>query len=252
MQLEGSGNSVRARLGAAVCLLLAAGASSAGAADSEGNPTWRVDASALLYGERMRTTVVEPVARVTRLFANGQTLSAKMGVDAMTGASPTGAMPSGHIQTTTTPSGRVQVQAADEIPTNPYKDLRGLLDVQWEAPIGSHLKVGAGTHGSRERDYRSLGANGTMSLDLWQHTTTLRAGWSTNRDRVFPTSGIPPGLADSTGVPIAGSLAKRSESRLFGISQILSRRLMVALNATRTIESGYLTGRTCWPAPSTT
>ena len=38
-----------------------------------------------------RTNVVEPIGRITRIFQSGQTLSAQLAIDAMTGASPTGA-----------------------------------------------------------------------------------------------------------------------------------------------------------------
>jgi len=67
-------SSLRGRLGAAACLLLATGMPAAARAQS--GATMQVDASALLYGEQHRTNVAEPTARITRRFADGQSLSA--------------------------------------------------------------------------------------------------------------------------------------------------------------------------------
>jgi Protein of unknown function (DUF3570) len=235
--------SVRTRLGAAACLLLATGATITSPAPAEANdtPSWRLEGSALLYVERNGTDVVEPVGRLTRLFANGQTLSAQFGVDAMTGASPTGAMPSTHVQTTTSASGRTSTTRVNEVPTAAFQDVRGLFDLQWQAPVGSHLKIGAGTHFSRERDYRSQGRNATLSLDVWQHLTTITGGVARNDDDVFPMRGIPVGLDDGTAASVAASLPKRTGTWMLGASQILTRRWMVALNTTHTTERGYLT-----------
>src|ERR1700720_2196401 len=62
-----------------------------------GDPTDRVDVTSLLYGEQGRTQVVEPVVRFTHLWADGQSVSAQLGIDVITGASPTGALPSGVV-----------------------------------------------------------------------------------------------------------------------------------------------------------
>jgi hypothetical protein len=160
--------SLRARLSAAACVLLATGMPTAAGADS--GATTQIDASALVYGEANRTNVVEPTARVTRLFPDGQSFSAQFGIDVITGASPTGAMPrgfvpSGSIQTTTTPSGNVTTSAAPSpsaIPVSNFKDLRGVLDLEWQKPIGLLTPVFGG-HFSREKDYQSIGEIGRAS-----------------------------------------------------------------------------------------
>ncbi len=95
---------LRARLRAATCVLLAAGAPAAAHAEGAA-PAWQFDGSTLVYAERSRTQIVEPVARITRMFSGGQSLSAQFALDAMSGASPSGAQPSGQVQTTTSASG---------------------------------------------------------------------------------------------------------------------------------------------------
>jgi hypothetical protein len=241
MQLDAAGRpgSVRGRIGAAVCVLLASGAPAL--ARGEAGATTQLDASALIYGERNRANVVEPVARVTRLFGNGQTLAAQLGIDVMTGASPSGAQPSNTVQTTTTASGSVVTSRVGVVPTRPFKDLRGSLDLDWGVPLGSLVNAGFGTHVSREKDYQSLGASGKLTVDLMHRLATLTLGGGADRDGVFPLGGTPVGLSDGSALLTTGTNPKRVATGLLGISRILTRRWMMGLNLSRTTERGYLT-----------
>jgi hypothetical protein len=237
MQL-GSG-SVRARLAGAACMLLAAGIPAVARAEAPG--VWQFEGSALIYGEENRTNCGEPVARVTRLFPDGQTLSAQLTLDVMTGASPTGAGPPGKIQTMTTASGNVVTLPADRIPTSMFKDVRGALDLEWTKPVGSLLTATSGTHYSRERDYQSMGVNETVSLDLMHRLTTLTVGGGYNRDDVIPIGGFAVGMTDSLLAGGSTSAPKRVATGMLGLSRILTRRWMVGATWTRTVEDGYLT-----------
>jgi hypothetical protein len=241
MQLDAPGrpSSLRSKLGAAACLLLASGMPAVARADA--GATTRLDASALLYGEKNRANVVEPNVRVTRLFPDGQSLSAQLGIDAITGASPSGAMPSGRIQTTTTPSGNVTTLPPGQIPLSPFKDTRGSLDLEWQKPLGTLFKSTAAGHFSREKDYQSLGASAKFSLDLMHRLTTVTAGGGFNRDGVFPVGGTPVPLSDGSTLLGTGSNSKRVTTGMVGVSRVLTRRWMMAVNASRTLERGYLT-----------
>ncbi len=232
-------SALRARLGAAACVLLAAGAPAAARGDAAA-PTWQLDTSGLYYGEKGRTQIVEPVAKITRLFAGGQTLSAQLSLDAMTGASPSGAQPSGKLVTTTSASGTTSTHTANEVPTAPFHDFRGALDLGWGQPVGP-LTFTSGGHVSRERDYQSLGAHEEVSIDLMHKLATLTFGGGTNRDRVFPIGGIRVGMTDGTLFEPWTSEDKRVDDGLVGLSRVLTRRWMVSLNAARSHEQGYLT-----------
>lgn len=225
-------------------MLLASAAPAA--AQSSGGST-QFDATALLYGEAHRANVVEPTARITRLFADGQSLSAQLGLDVMTGSSPTGALPRGIVtsepQTTTTPSGNVvttQPPSPSQIPLNKFKDLRGALDLEWQKPIWLFTPV-IGGHFSREKDYQSTGGNAKLSVDLMRRLTTVTVGGGYNRDGVFPIGGTTPGLSDSTVVPVERTNPKRVATTMAGVSRVLTRRWLVGLDASRTFEKGYLT-----------
>jgi hypothetical protein len=240
MQLTAASHtsSLRSRLGAAACLLLAAGLPAM--AQAESGTTTQFDATALLYGEQNRANVAEPTARITRRFADGQSLSAQFGFDVITGASPSGASPSGAVQTTTSASGAVTTIPAGQVPLNSFKDGRYAADLEWQKPFLRSFLSTIGGHVSREKDYQSLGASGKLSLDLLQRRTTLTAGGGFNHDRVFPVGGIPVGLSDGSMSPASRSAAKDVSTWMIGLSQVVTRRWLVGLNATRTFERGYL------------
>ena len=232
------------RLRTAACLLLAAGtpasaATAAGVPAASAGSSTRIDVSGLLYAEQQRTTVAEPLARITRLFPDGQSLSVQFALDVMTGASPTGANPAGVAQTTTRPSGTTTTVGPSAIPTAMFKDTRGAIDLDWERPI-ARLTPTLSAHFSREKDYQSLGGGAKLSLDLDQRRSTLTAGLGANHDRVFPVGGLRPGLT-SGGDSFADAGSKDVRTALVGTSRVLSRRWLGAVNVTRTWENGYLT-----------
>ncbi len=230
-------SALRERLGtAALALLLVPGA--AAAADS-GAKT-QIDYTTLLYGEQGRAQVVEPILRATRLFSDGQLLSLQLGFDSITGASPSGALPSGRVQTQTSPSGHVTTVPAGEIPTTSFVDRRTGLDGEWQKPFGQRFTSTIGVHASTEKDYDSLGVNGKLSVDLMQHLFTVTVGAGYSDDSVSPVGGTPAGLSDGT-VVTHGANAKRVSSALLGVSRVLSRRWLVGVDVTRFEENGYLT-----------
>jgi Protein of unknown function (DUF3570) len=222
---------------AALALLLVP-AATAKAADSDA--TDRVDFTSLLYGEQSRTQVIEPVVRFTHLLSGGQSISAQLGIDVITGASPTGALPSGTVQTRTSASGRTITSPAGALPTAPFRDRRISLDGEYKRPFGRFVTSTLGGHFSREKDYQSLGASGQISTDLMRRLLTITVGGGVSRDTVFPVGGTPAGLSDGILVH-SGSNAKNVSNVLLGASRILSRRWMVAATATETFERGYLT-----------
>jgi len=251
MQLEGATRprSLRGRLGAAACMLLAAGspaAANAGAAtdSTTAAPAWQFDGSALVYGEQSRTNVIEPVGRITRLLPNGQTLSAQFALDVMSGASPSGALPSGlaTVHTTTSSSGNTSTSTSiGQMPTSHFGDLRGALDLGWQVPVLAWIVPSLGVHASREKDYQSLGVNGKLSVDLMHRLTTVTVGGGVNRDGVFPKGGTPVPLDSTAAVLTNDSQDKRVVTTLLGVSRVLTRRWMVGVNLSRTFETGYLT-----------
>lgn len=261
MQLTDSGRptALRARLGAAACMLIASGLpATAGAEPGAGT---QLDVSALVYSERNRTNVVEPAVRLARTFADGQSLSAQFEFDAVSGASPSGASRSTLAQTVTGASGAAGTTIpAGELPTRSYTDRRYAGAVEWQKPFLRSLVTTLSGYFSRETDYLSLGAGGKLAIELPGRRTTLNLGGAFNHDRVSPEGGFRPGLSDA-GVPAPPpdddggedehedddeseareGRPKDVSSAMVGLSQVVSRRWLVGVNATRTFERGYLT-----------
>lgn len=210
------------------------------AAKADSDSTDHIDVTSLLYSEQSRTQVIEPIVRFAHLMPDGQSISAQLGIDVITGASPSGALPSGVVQTRTSASGRVITSPPGQIPTAPFRDRRISLEGQWKKPLGRFVTPTLGGHFSREKDYQSLGVNGQLSTELMQRLLTVSIGGGISHDSVFPVGGTPAGLSDGTIISRASN-QKNVSNVLFGVSRILTRRWMVSVNGTRTFESGYLT-----------
>lgn len=185
--------------------------------------------------------MVEPVARITRLFDGGRQLSLQVGVDAVTGATPTGGVPTGETQTVTSPSGSVTTSAAEAVPTVAFHDYRGVVDGSFVLPLGAAFTTATGAHFSREKDYMSLGVSERWSFDVLQRLATITVGGSLDRDQVFPVGGTPAGLTDGSVIVSTAHQAKDVNTALVGLSRVLTRRLLVGVTASWTRESGYLT-----------
>jgi len=233
MQLSG-----RHRLKAAISVLLASAVPAGARADQDAKT--QVDASVLYYDEKARTRVLEPNVKVTRLFGAKALLFGHFGYDAITGASPTGAVPSGGVQTVTTPSGNTVTSANGQVPTQGFSDRRWIGEAGGTLPLAGGLALSAAGHVSRERDYRSNGGTATLAWETMQKLTTFTAGAGVNQDQVMPIGGTPVGLTSGqfTGV---GTNDKKVTSVLFGVSRIVTRRWMLAANASEDKERGYLT-----------
>jgi hypothetical protein len=231
-------SSVRQRLGAAACLLLAG---STPAAAQTLSPGWQLETTGLFYGEQARATVIEPTGRLTRQFANGRALSLGLALDAITGASPTGGLPTGQVVTTTSASGHSSTSTADAVPTHPFQDFRSAVDLGWVEPLGSLVSATTSAHYSHEKDYASIGGGLKTSVDLMNRLVTLTVGGGYNRDRVFPVGGTATGLAPDSASRVSGDNPKDVTTGLVGLSRVVSRRWLLGVTASRARETGYLT-----------
>ena len=205
---------------------------------AESAPASTLDVTTLVYSERI--TVVEPNVRFTRIYPSGMSFHGQMTIDSITGASPSGALPSGVAQTYTSASGQVKTVSADTIPTTDFKDTRFALDGEWLRPVKA-MTFTLGSRISREKDYQSLGVTGKVSFDLNQKLTTLTLGGGYNWDSVFPIGGIGVGLSPSGTLAGDSSSGKQVASALVGLSQVLTRRWLVGVSASIASEHGYLT-----------
>src|ERR1700678_4598174 len=152
----------RKRLMAASCALLGAGV--ARSQETHMAPPnsglledWSVDSALAYYHEDGRIQAVEPVVDVAKVFADGRALNFNVTFDALSGASPNGALPSRNPQTFSSPSGRLKNQyttAPGQLPVDPnYHDDRIAVGGNWTTPFTRLDQVTVGGKVSAEDDF---------------------------------------------------------------------------------------------------
>lgn len=244
MQLKNPAN-IRQLLAVATSTLLAGTAQTAQALDEN----WEIDSAVLLYSETDRVSVVEPVISARRKIGDDEYMNFRILADAMTGASPNGAIKTDSAQTFTSPSGSgVYTTPAGKTPLDPnFRDTRGAISGEWETPLGERLKGIFSANLSKEFDYGSLGLGASLAWDFNQRNTTLSTGLSYNLDQVNPVGGIPLGLSAMPASPDTGKSTegdtdnKNITAFLLGITQVLGPKHLLQVNYTYSGESGYLT-----------
>lgn len=240
--------SLRRTLAAATCSLLAGTHANAQAEGPGTAGAWEFDSALLLYSEKDRVQAAEPVVRLKKQLNEDESISARLVVDALTGSSPNGAVPSSAPQTFTSPSGEsAYTTPANQIPLDPnFRDTRAALSVDWARPAGANRRVVYQGHASIESDYASLGAGATLSQDFNNRNTTLTGGLSYNADLIKPEGGIPNGLTAMPAYPALKTPASGEENKdvldaLLGVTQVLGRTSLLQINYTFGRDSGYLT-----------
>ena len=244
MQLKKS-SAIGASLAAATCGLL--GSMPAAKVMAQEADPWQIDSALLYYGESDgRVQDVSLNAAVRRAFDEDHSLSINMSIDALTGASPTGAVPMDTVQTFTKPSGNGSYEvAANDLPLDDsFKDTRVALAVDWQQPAGDLSRMALGLSISTEYDYLHLGADVRWERDFNQRNTTLFAGLAYGKDKIDPEGGTPIPLAPmrmaNDGTSKRASEDKDVVDALLGLTQILSRRSVLTLTYSYSKSDGYL------------
>jgi len=237
--------SIRGTLAVATCTLL--GSQLPEAVQAQEDPGWGFDTALLYYGEdndRVQDFSVSLLAR--RTFIDDRLLTLGLTVDALTGASPNGALPQRFAQTFTQPSGRNTFGAsADELPIDDtFRDTRVALTANWQQPLGDLYQLSVGASTSYEFDYLHLGVNARIARDFNQRNTTVSGGIAFASDQIDPVGGVPNGLTQMINIGEQSS-RRQDESKdvldvVLGVTQVLSRNLLVQINYSYSDSSGYL------------
>jgi hypothetical protein len=248
MQLKRKGQrQIGAPLAAATCALL--GQAAPGEIVAQELAPWDVDTSMLIYSEsdsRVRDLSLNAIAR-KELREDGF-LNLTLALDTLTGASPSGAVPSTGVQTFTRPSGDAQyVIAATEQPLDDtFQDTRTALSASWEWPVTRLALLSVGASLSDEYDYTHTGINARIARDFNNRNTTLSFGAALANDTIDPVGGTPVALAPMLGIGAATYKRGQGESKdvldlLIGVTQVLNRRTVVQFNYSLSEADGYLT-----------
>jgi hypothetical protein len=246
---------IRESLALATCSLLATVPTQVKAAGYQA--PWEIDGTFLYYSEKDRVTAYEPVLGLRKEIGDDEFVNFKVVADALTGASPNGAVPTNTPQTFTSPSGNhTYTSPANEIPMDKsFKDFRIGINGDWEKPLSRTLKGIFGASFSTETDYTSLGLSSSFSKDLNERQTTLTLGLSANLDSVNPTGGAPKALSTMSTAAFPSSSSSSGEGEgeggiagkskntgdlLLGITQVINRTTLTQLNYSLGMSAGYL------------
>jgi hypothetical protein len=241
---------IGASLATATCGLLGALPSAPVAAQE--TPDWEVDTSLLYYGEDdSRVTDASLMTSIRRVLDEDRSFNLNLTVDALTGATPSGAVPSSTVQTFTGPSGGESYEVAPgETPLDEsFLDTRVALSGNWQQALGESMRWNAGFSGSDEYDYLHLGINGRLERDFNQRNTTVYLGAAYGQDEIKPVGGVPIGLSPMQGEEgegedeDSGRLDNDSKDVLdvlFGATQVLSRRSLLEVAYSYSKSDGYL------------
>jgi hypothetical protein len=185
----------RRRLMAASCALLSAGAARSeqtAPVDSGLLEDWSVDSALAYYHEEGRIQAIEPVVDVAKVFADGQALNFNVTFDALSGASPNGALPSRNPQTFSSPSGKLKHQyttAPGQLPVDPdYEDDRIAVSGNWTVPFTRLDQVTVGAKLSAEDDFFSVTVNASIAHDFNEKNTTSMTRFTRSAARRCPAA----------------------------------------------------------------
>lgn len=237
---------IGAPLAAATCALLSQGTPNEVRAQ-ELQP-WDIDTSLLIYSEdnnRVQDISLNGLAR--KELREDSFLNLTLAIDTLTGASPSGAVPSTVVQTFTRPSGDGQylIGAGQEPLDDTFQDTRTALSANWEWPVTRLALLSVGASLSDEFDYTHTGLNAKLARDFNNRNTTLSFGAALANDTVSPVGGSPVPLAPM--LEVGNDANKRGDQSkdvvdfLVGVTQVVNRHTLVQLNYSLSQSDGYLT-----------
>jgi hypothetical protein len=243
------GSTLRQRLMAASCALLSSAGARAQVPDAAPFldrflQDLSVDSALAYYHEDGRIQAIEPVVDAVKTFANGDALNLNFTFDSLSGSSPNGALPSHAPQTFTSPSGKSKNQyltAPGQLPVDSnYQDDRIALSGNWTMPVTRVTAITVGAKVSGEDDFLSLTLSASVDHDFNQKNTTVSAGLYDEFDSLRPIGGTPAPGSDYALADKTGNRTKNGIGALFGITQVMTRNWLSALNFSVDRFHGYL------------
>jgi hypothetical protein len=239
----------RRRLMATSCALLSAGAArseeaSVAPASSGLLEDWSVDSALAYYHEDGRVQAIEPVVNISKVFADGESLNFNATFDALSGASPNGALPSHSPQTFTGPSGKAShayTAAPGQLPADPhYSDTRFAAGGNWTIPLTRVDELSIGGKFSVEDDFVSGTIDASIAHDFNHKNTTLSFGLYNEYDSLHPVGNTPVPGSDVSSLVRTGGKSKDGVGALLGITQVMTRTWLSEFNLSVDRFTGYL------------
>ncbi len=237
----------------------------------------QLDAALLVYQEAGgRVQAIEPTGSLSVHGARGQVLSIDGVADAVSGATPNGAVPSSVAQNFVTPLkasgssttvtsasggstviqlpptpgqiataalGRQYTVPANTLPMDRgFRDHRAAMTLGWSQPVGRITEVGASGGFSTEEDYQAITASAHASQNFNGDNTTVSLAVHGEFDTSSPFGGIPTALAAMSGQWKSPTSRQKTQLGLvLGVTQVLTRNWLTVLNYSYDRQKGYET-----------
>jgi hypothetical protein len=228
----------------------------------------QLDAALLVYAEQGgRITALEPTLNLAVHGPKDQLLTLELTADAVSGATPNGAVKADVLQTFVTPTksagSSYSVTSASggstiiHVPGQPairqytvdagqlpmdkgFEDHRGAFNLSYSQPWGWFSLVGAGVGYSMESDYSSIIANVHAAKTFNSNNTTLSLSLNTEYDTSSPFGGVPTPLTAMDGTwKSPNSKTKTQLGFVVGLTQVMTRNWLMQLNYAYDNQSGY-------------
>ncbi|MDR3527610.1 MAG: DUF3570 domain-containing protein [Rhizomicrobium sp.] len=228
----------------------------------------QIDAALLVYSEKGgRITAIEPTLDLAVHGSKGELLNFELIADAVSGATPNGAVKADILQTFVTPvktpgtsatvtsaSGgatiihlpgqaaiRQYTVAAGLLPVDKgFKDHRGGFNFGYSQPVGWLTQLGFGAGYSLETDYSALTANVHAAQNFNSNNTTVSLSLNAEHDTSTPYGGVPTALTVMDGTWKAGkSKTKNQFGLVVGLTQAVTRNWLMQLNYAYDNQNGY-------------
>ncbi|MFT5504045.1 MAG: hypothetical protein ACI845_000259 [Gammaproteobacteria bacterium] len=235
MQLKGK---LSGAISLASCSLLSLGLAQA-------DTPWDVNTAVMLYTETGRVSAFEPIISAKK-ETDDDSVSMKLTLDSLTGASATGAVPSSQVQTFTRPSGKgsYSIDPGDTPLDDTFHDTRAQFTMGWDQTVDRKNRRTFGFNVSREYDFTSISGNVGWIREFNQKNTSLNAGINLELDDIRPVGNAPLPLSVQD---INASIQRDGSNKdkklidiLFGVSQIIDRSSLFQLNLSFGVADGYL------------
>ncbi|MDE2110542.1 MAG: DUF3570 domain-containing protein [Alphaproteobacteria bacterium] len=237
-----------------------------------------LDSALLVYKESSgRVQAIEPATDLSVHGVEGQILTLGLVADAVSGATPNGAVPSDQTQTFVTPvkivtgghsGGTTTVTSASggstiiHLPSTPgqvstvarqytvspntlpvdkgFHDHRLAANFSWSQPLGGISLVGFGGGYSIEQDYRAITGNARISQNFNADNTTVSLAVNTELDSSFPYGGVPTPMTVMNGqLKTPTSRSKTQIGFVVDLTEVMTRRWLMQLNYSCDTLSGY-------------
>lgn len=231
--------SIRNKLSLATCSLLSAGNASAEAIEN----AWAVDSSYLYYSEEDRVTVNKLVGTAKGFVSTKDTASIKVVFDAMSGATPTGAVLASTPAFTGASGGTGINPSGDTAALADFSDTRAAVALDWEHEHTRTLSVNYNGAFSVENDWRSFSVSATANKETSNRSTRFTLGIAGTYDEIFRVNGnnTPEPLTRVADGRFLSEGERTTTDIIAGVTKVINRRTVAQFNLGFGIANGYMT-----------